>query len=211
MKFRTRIILLLWLCSLTVVLADEDIVPHSNDDFGSGTFTYAIYCPGGAPAAGLFVGQPNPFRRNDRALVKFRITSYLLSGRPVNSAELCFEIGSATKDKEAAYEIEITHLSYDAASFSANDLNNSNGNIVGSVSVNLDDFIEGKKYSIDVTRYVNNDIAKGNVFSSFRFKNITAEKNNVGRTGVTIGKAPPGSESQCDNPPRLKIRNRKDN
>lgn len=159
-----------------MVLAEEVLVPKSDADYGSGyTVGGGVFYPGGIPGIGLFLGQPNSQTRNDRALVRFTISSYLLSGSPVDSAKLCFGV-AYFYGPENAHEIEVTHLSYDANSLSVNDMLNSRVEIVERVSVK-----KGKptgpaeEYSIEVTKHVNADIEKGNMYSAFRFKDVTAE------------------------------------
>ncbi|MBI3923240.1 MAG: hypothetical protein HY318_17600 [Armatimonadetes bacterium] len=175
---------MVWACILpffcmgavSKILAEEVLVPKSSADYGSGyTVGGGVFYPGGIPGIGLFLGQPNTQTRNDRALVRFTISPYLLSGSPVDSAKLCFGVAYYYAPEDA-HEIEVTHLSYDADSLSVKDMLNARVVIVGKVSVK-----KGKptgpeeEYSIDVTKFVNADIAKGNMYSAFRFKDVTAE------------------------------------
>jgi len=175
--------------AISQVFADEVLVPESKVDYGSGSTGMRLYYPGGIPEVGLFLGQPNTLIRNDRALAKFAIWPYVLSARPVVSAELCFGV-AAFYAPEDAHEIEITHLSYDANSFSVNDMLNSRAEIAGTVSVKKNETADmDKEYSIDVTKYVNADIEKGNMFSAFRFKDVTAETKtrvNISTYGICL-------------------------
>ena len=195
--------ILLFFClgAISKAFALEVLAPQSKADYGSGASAANLYYPGGIPGMGLFLGQPNTGSRNDRALVRFGIAPHLLSGSPVDSATLSFRI-SAFCAPEDAHEIEITHLSYDANSFSVNDMLNARSEIVGIVSVkrkDLDPKDTNKEYSIDVTQYVNADIGRGNLYSAFRFKDVTAETKDRG-TATSI-------YAVCiKNLPQLKIR-----
>ena len=131
---RTCILLFFCLAAVSKVFAEEVLVPESNADYGSGSTGMKLYYPGGIPGVGLFLGQPNTLVRNDRALAKFAITSYVLSASPVVSARLFFCV-AAFYAPEDAHDIEITHLSYYVNAFSANDMLNSRVEIVGTVSV----------------------------------------------------------------------------
>jgi hypothetical protein len=131
--------------------------------------------------------------------VRFRVAPYLLSGQPVAFAELCFEVGSFTAEREESYVIEITHLAYDVTSFSAADLVNTNGRVVGTVTVRRQEYA-GRRYSLAVTRWVNADLAAGNLFTAFRFRNITAEISSTGKTGIMLGE-----EITCKPLPVLKL------
>jgi len=183
---RTCILLFFCLFAVSKVFAEEVLVPESNADYGSGPAAMNIYYPGGVPGGtGLFLGHANPLGRNDRALVKFTISPYLLSASPVNSAKLCFGV-TYFAAPEDIHEIEIAHLSYDANSFSVTDLLNSRAEIVEIVSVKNNEPAD-KEYSIDVTKYVNADIAKGNMYSAFRFKDVTAETKTRANAASAYG------------------------
>jgi hypothetical protein len=182
--------ILLFFCPAAIsnVFALDVLVPESNADYGSGSTAANLYYPGGLGSGiGLFLGQPNTLTRNDRALVKFRISPYLWSARPVDSATLYFRVASFCAPEDA-HEIEITHLSYDADSLSANDMLNFRAEIVASVSVKRKNNVPtdtNKEYTVDVAKYVNADIGKGNLYSAFRFRDVTAETKD--RADVTSG------------------------
>lgn len=197
----TCFICLFALSSIVGILSGEELVPESKKDYGSGSATFKLYYEGGVPQLGLFVGQANMYPRNDRCLVRFMISSHLLSGSPIASAVLCFEVVSFS-GSEAAHEIEIRHLSYDANSFSDTDLVNSDVKVVGTISVKGDEFIDSKyqmvdgavssttvrlPFRCDVTKCVNEDIASGNIYSSFRLRNVTAEVKRRVDVNVTEG------------------------
>jgi hypothetical protein len=180
------LVLFFCLCAMSKVFASDVLVPESNADYGSGSSACSLYYPGGIPRIGLSLGQPNTSVRNDRALVRFSISPCLLSASPVKSATLCFRIAGFGAPEDS-HEIQITHLSYDADSLSANDLVNSRAEIVASVSVMKKDnepTDTNKEHTLDVTKYVNADIANGHLYSAFRFRDVTAEtKERVDLTG----------------------------
>lgn len=156
------------------VSAEEVLVPRSSADYGSGYTTGGgVLYPGGIPGMGLWLGQPNPQVRNDRAVVRFSIWPHLLLGRPVDSAALCFAI-SAFGAADGVHEIEVTHLAYPANTLSVNDMLNSRVDLVAVVSVRKDAPTD-KEYVIDVTQQVNADIRAGSITSSYRFRDVTAE------------------------------------
>ena len=183
---RTGILLFFCLSFVLRVFAEEVLVPESTADYGSGmTAGGGNFYAGGVPNLGLFLGQPNMYNRNDRALARFTISPYLLSGNPVNSANLYFGVASFSAPEDT-HEIEITHLSYDADPFSKNDLLNSRAEIVGSVSVKKNEPAD-KEYSIDITKYVNTDIEAGNIYAAFRFRDITAETKTRVSANIPFG------------------------
>ena len=178
-----RTVSLLILAVLSEGYAERIISPGSDRDYGSGSSIHLFYYyPGGLPFTngkerGLFLGQPNAFSRNDRGLVRFNLSPYLL--RPyglnkVSSATLFFNFLYA--DWYAPIvprEVEVVHLNYDACIFSGNDLINSNVKRAGSITVKPNRRVP--VYTLDVTRFVNQDIMQGNMYISFRFRDVQAE------------------------------------
>ena len=128
------------------------------------------------------MGHPNSLARNDRALVKFNIASFLLSQQPIEAATLHFSVAEfEARDTLKEQPIKIDHLNYTLGELLAGtDLVNREIEIVDSVSVNRSDIKPGQGglYSLDVTNVVNADIQKGRKFCGFRFGNALTEEGN---------------------------------
>lgn len=191
-------ILLLCLSVISGVFAEETLSPKSTKDYGSGYhFEERGYYEGGVPGVGLFVGHPNPTARGDRALVRFNISPYILRGSNITSAKFYFNVMHFMGQREDVRKIEVVHLNYNAALFSNKDLASSDVGMVGTKAVTRADVAargadssKAVVYSFDVTKYVNEDIAKGNMYSSFRFRDVEAEAQgcpDLEATGVILG------------------------
>jgi len=160
-----------------------DLCPERADDYGSGPSAMAgLYYPGGIPNLGLAVGHPNSLARDDRAVVKFNIASFLLSQQPVEAATLHFSVAEfEARDSLKEQTVKIDHLNYTLGeSLAGTDLINREIDTVGPITVNRSDIKPGQGglYSVDVTNVVNADIKKGHKFCGFRFGNALAEEGN---------------------------------
>jgi hypothetical protein len=118
----------------------------------------------------------------------------------VEEATLIFRFESATGG--VPREAEIEHLTYEPSVFSGNDLINADAKRAAIVRVKQ---AGAEVYSLNVTRLVNEDIYQGNLYASFRFRDIRAESpgNTMGSVAGLVLAGPQGSL------PVLKIKERK--
>ena len=190
-------VLTFMVCTYGIALAKEMTLlqPGTRDDYGSGSSYHTEwYFPGGLGDVGYFVGHPNGLPRSDRGLVRFNLSSYLL--RPVDTvllktAQLHFSITWVT-GKEQVRVLEVSHLNYDALSFSGNDLVNADAKMVGTVTIRSGQAAV-KEFSINVLLFIKEDIYKGNKYAAFRFRDVTAEQKgnpDLAAAGVVFS-APP--------------------
>lgn len=157
--------------------------PQTKDDYGSGSTLHSQwYVPGGGdPQVGVFVGHPNGLPRSDRGLVRFNLSPYLLPPArevSIKRATLTFHV-EYFHGKENLRHIEISHLKYDALTFSGNDTVNQSAEVIGVIEIHRNT-ATAKPFFLNVTKYVKDDIWKGNKYTAFRFRDIDAEtKGNV--------------------------------
>jgi len=176
----------------------------SKSDYGSGaSIRTDWYTPGGLGGGiGMFVGHPNIMARSDRAVLRFNLATYLL--RPVDeikidSAVLQFQF-QYVHGKDARRRIEISHLAYEARSFSGNDLVNAEVQMVTTVTVRPQ--APTKTFLVNVAPFIKSDIEKGYKYSAFRFRDVTAETRgnpDLQAAGVTLAWF-------AENRPALKIK-----
>lgn len=143
---------------------------------GGPTVETDLYIPGGLPdVLGLSIGQPNTLTRNDRVLIRFDISHLALESdvaRRLQKAELQFTI-DASYFRGIPTRVEVCRLSHDTSSgFSGTDMVRDSVVVVGEIMITV---AHPGKFSLDVTNVVRSDLAKGRKFSSYRWRNITAE------------------------------------
>ncbi len=173
----------LWIAAILVLATSCAIAstitlkPGGPEDIGSGpTVLTHLYSPGGIGGMGLILGQPNTLTRNDRVLVRFDISKILLQPKAASKlmrAQLKFKMdGSYIRDVPST--VEVTHLAHDTAGgLVGTDMVREPAPVVGKLKVNEPKTAE---YTLDVTKAVFSDLAKGRKFTSYRWRDLTAEE-----------------------------------
>ncbi len=217
MKIAGRLFLLSILVPFSANVRAADLCPEREEDYGSGPKAIAgLYYPGGIPKLGLAVGHPNSLARDDRAVVKFNLTPFLLSQQPVATATLQFSVaGFQARDSLEQQTVKIDHLNYTLReSLAGTDLIHREVETVDSVAVNRLDIQSGRSgvYSVDVTSAVNADIKQGRKFCGFRLSNALTEEGNPDARPlcVVLGKdfslkTRPRSADDLEQQPRLDL------
>jgi len=173
----------LWFAAILVlatscaIATTATLKPGGPEDIGSGpTVLTHLYSPGGLGGLGYILGQPNTLTRNDRVLVRFDISKLLLqpkaAGRLMH-AEMKFKMDGAYI-RDISSTVEVTHLALDTAGgLVGTDMVREPAPVVGKLQVNEPKIV---KYTLDVTKFVRSDLAKGRKFTSYRWRDLTAEE-----------------------------------
>lgn len=167
------------------------IVPTSEKEYGSGASLQGFYYDGGIPGIGLFVGQPNPLTRNDRAIFKFDLWPLLEIAPQIEKVELAFAV-RAVNGGAATRVLNIQHFQKPLAATNAEATSRDDVDNAGDVTLSLTDVSKTRNQRIDVTAWVKQDLARGYASSSFRFRDVQAEKegNPKGQpAGITLESA----------------------
>lgn len=161
------------------------IQPGSIKEYGSGASTVDIYYDGGVPDTGLFVGQANPYVRNDRVLCKFNLVPLLEAGDKIEKVELTFGIVYVTGKKNER-TISVRYYPQPVGELNASVLGT--GDPVQHTTVKVtqaDSFTlaqENKQpyvpQRVDVTKLVKDAISKGQTSLTFRWQDEEAELGN---------------------------------
>ncbi len=178
-----HIIRILCLIAALVALAcctnalQVELHPNGPNDMGEGpTVETDLYVPGGLPdVLGLNVGQPNTLTRNDRSLVRFDISHLALESNiapRLIKAELRFTI-DASYFRNVPTQIEVSKLPHDTVGgLVGTDLVREPAAIVKILEIKVP---HPDEFKLDVTKALRSDLAKGRKFTSYRWRNITAE------------------------------------
>lgn len=167
------------------------IIPASIKDFGSGPAAMGAYYDSGVPGIGLFVGHANLYVRNDRAIVRFDLRPLLEAAGKVQKVELTFAVTNSY-GADARRTIDIQHFQNALGELNAEAANRPDVDDAGEVSVNPAEVSAERTQKVDVTAWIKSDLAQGHLSSTFRFRDVQAEKegNTKGQAvGVVIGRA----------------------
>ncbi|MDD2711219.1 MAG: hypothetical protein PHV34_24850 [Verrucomicrobiae bacterium] len=165
------------------------ISPASTNDWGAGASCHTQwYFPGGSGRSGLFAGQINTIRRNERSLIRFDLSSLATRGGGTNwlaSATLAF-VPRWFCGPQDSRQIECSHLKYEPQILCGNDLANDEAEIAGVITV-LKPAKKADPLKFDVTRWVQSDVWNGFAFSAFRFRDVHAEEGYGQPAGLSLG------------------------
>lgn len=176
------------------------IQPASTKDYGSGASVAGFYGEGGLPGVGLFVGHPNNLARGDRAIFRFDLRPLAEALEKIEKVELQFHVSAIVGDKSER-ELQIQHLQQPSETMESSVVSDSRVDDVETVTVSKEDALleaadrsKVKPKSIDVTKLIKADLAKGRTSTVFRWRDVLAEKEGnptVQATGVGLSREAP--------------------
>jgi hypothetical protein len=179
-----------------------DLVLSGTESYGSGaSVSDDLYSPGGVPNVGLFIGQPNPFTRNDRVLLKYDIESLLLMKGKLQKAELGLTVDHYGT-KEPVLDLEVEYLPDATGELTGKELNRTDADVIGTVEVTKDDATyTGQdvaardpvvEKTVDVTTALKDALERGNTFIIFRLRSPMMESTpaNFQNQGLTLSHDP---------------------
>ena len=178
---------LFFLCTLLLAvmlvlpLHAVELKPAGPDDVASGAARdINVWCPGGIGGHWLAVGQPNLCNRNDKVMFRFPLASFIAKGS-VRKAVLKFNV-TTDKRNVSPENLVLEHFTTDRRELTAQALLSTE---VEDIS-NLASMNAGANQNvvIDVTEFVNKDLAKGYVYVNFRVTSKTAEKLGAPKNGI---------------------------
>lgn len=172
--------------------SDEMVILKDESVFGSGSAVENnLYFPGGIPGVGLFVGNPNSDRRNDRAIFRFEIDKLRDKISSIKRVELVFTIATYYSQDDQL-EIEIEHVSPITDALSGEELNNTSADVCAIVSISADDSAtvtaNAPEQRVDVTAAVKADLLENSDSTTFRLKIPLIEGRSVAGNsdGITV-------------------------
>jgi hypothetical protein len=156
---------------------DEHIKLKDESSYGSGSsISEEHYYPGGLPGIGLYVGNPNPTIRNDRALFQFDVESLLLKVKKIKKAEFVFWV-DYYDSKEEKVEVEVSRLLYAPDLLTGRVLPDPEAESIGTVEAVQEDAIQNPAGNtnaaekiIDVTEALKANLTDGVSTITFRLK-----------------------------------------
>jgi hypothetical protein len=171
---------------------EETILLKDKQSYGSGaSSSMDHYYPGGIPDIGLFVGNPNQGRRNDRAIFRFDLSGVRGKAANIAKVELVFAIDAYySQDKEL--DVEIEHLSSAPDVLGAEVVSDPAADTCGTLAISFDDSAAANsdlpEKRVDVTSAIAGDLSEGRDASMFRLKLPAVEGRPVegNADGVTI-------------------------
>lgn len=165
---------------LVFSLHGAELKPTDKIDIGSGASSnIKFWYPGGIDGRWLAVGNPNKFNRNDKVVFRFPLALFIAVGK-VQKAELHFRL-KASKKNSRPENIMLEHFTKDRRELTGQALISHDVEDVGALpTLEIGKTVTVK---IDVTKYVNKDLAKGYSFINFRLTSLTAEKYGVPENG----------------------------
>lgn len=172
------------------------IRPATSADYGSGPTLKGYYNDGGHPNVGVFAGHPNTLARGDRVLARFDLRPLLENADKVQKVELLTYIDYVVG---ALYtrELEIDHFNSALPVLSNEGISSllveSAGRVMASKKTTVPATLAAKTapvpLRIDVTNLVKADLASGHVSTTFRWRDVLAEKEgnpNIQPVGVNL-------------------------
>jgi hypothetical protein len=176
------------------------IKPAALPDYGSGPPLKGHYHDGGLNNVGLFIGQPNSQVRNDRALFRFNLRPLLEAADKVQKVELlCYPEYVVGTLKERT--IEVDHFNIPVPILDVNAISTEEVEWAGSFIASKEtttaaaraNKVPAEAMRIDVTALVKGDLAKGHVSTTFRWRDVLAEKEGnllMQPVGITLSAQP---------------------
>ena len=162
---------LIWMAGPSVLAGVPQTIKPANGDLGSGAAnSVGCWYPGGIGGTWLAVGNPNELNRNDRVIIRFDISPFIVKGR-IRQAVLKFKMEPFTKGET----FQLEHFTVERVALSGNDL-------ISTATEAVKDFTvrtgtpSGTELAFVVTALVNRDLSIGFGGSTFRLKSLTVEK-----------------------------------
>lgn len=172
------------------------IVPVGIENFGSGAPLKGLYSPGGVPNVGIFVGNPNPSVRNDRALFRYNLQPLLEAAGRIEKVDLVFypeSLHGPVRNRT----IEVQHFLRSTGTLNEDEVSSPDVEPAGTFEAKSDDMLGFTRHKnlpavpvrLDVTELVLKDLAAGRISSTFRWRDVLGEKEGnptLQATGVGL-------------------------